>query len=56
MCAELACAGVLLWVGDRDADTSWYPWPSRHAATRLLTVAAGAAALAIVTWIFTTVT
>jgi hypothetical protein len=49
-------AGGLIWVGNRDTSTSWYPWPSRTAATRLLTVAATAAGLALVTWIFTTTT
>ncbi len=49
-------AGGLIWVGNSDADTSWYPWPSRTAATSLLTIAAGAGGLALVAWIFTTVT
>jgi hypothetical protein len=49
-------AGTLLWIGKRDRDTSWYPWPSLTVATRLLSTAAIAAALALVAWIFATTT
>jgi hypothetical protein len=49
-------AGGLIWVGNRDTSTSWYPWPSRTAATRLLIVAAAATGLAFVAWIFTALT
>jgi hypothetical protein len=49
-------AGGLLLVANRDTATSWYPWPSRTAATRLLIVAAVAACLALVAWVFTTLT
>lgn len=49
-------SGGLIWVGGSDSSTSWYPWPSRSAAAKLLMVAAGAAALAIVAWSFTALT
>jgi hypothetical protein len=49
-------AGGLIWVGNRDTGTSWYPWPPRTAATRLLIVAAAAAGLAFVVWVFTSLT
>jgi hypothetical protein len=49
-------AGGLILVGNRDTGTSWYPWPSRSAATRLLIVAAAAAGLALVAWIITALT
>ena len=48
-------AGVVIWVGSRDRDTSWYPWPPTSIVRLLLWVAIAAAALALLTWMFGTV-
>jgi hypothetical protein len=50
--------GFIVWIGIRfeDDDTSWYPKVPASVATRLLSVAAIAASLAAVTWLYIALT
>lgn len=50
-------AGAIVWFGKDDPGTSsWYPWPSRRSAARLIAVGVAAALLAAVAWVFATMT
>jgi cytochrome b subunit of formate dehydrogenase len=49
-------SGLVVLLGRDDRTASWYPWPGAAVGRKLLAIAAVAAALAVVTWVFSGVT
>jgi hypothetical protein len=49
-------SGLVFRLGRQDEGTTWYPWPTEGTANTLLVVAAGAAGLALVGWVFAVLT